>query len=134
MGDGKTMSDRPSKRPNVLIFMTDQEQAQVTLPGHPCLTPNLDRVAREGVRFTSAYPPMAHCCPSRASFMTGLYPSQHGIHNNVLNEQAIGRSLRPGVRTFSEILRQAGYRLYLAANGTSRPSKTRRTGVGKSCT
>ncbi|MGE5549670.1 MAG: sulfatase-like hydrolase/transferase [Bacteroidota bacterium] len=102
------------KRPNILIFMTDQEQAQVTLSGHPCLTPTLDRVAREGIRFTSAYPPMAHCCPSRASFMTGLYPSQHGIHNNVLNEQAIGRSLRPGVRTFSEMLRQAGYRMFFS--------------------
>lgn len=98
-------------RPNVLIFMTDQQQAAVTLSDHPCRTPNLDRLAGEGVRFTAAYPPMAHCCPARASFMTGLYPSQHGIYNNVLNDQALGTGLRPGVETFSEKLAAAGYRM-----------------------
>lgn len=101
-------------RPNVLIFMTDQQQAQVAQPGHPCRTPHLDRLAAEGVRFDRTYPPMAHCCPARASFMTGLYPSQHGIYNNNMNEQAINRSLRPGVETFSEKLREAGYRLYFS--------------------
>ncbi len=105
------MQENP-KRPNILLFMTDQEQAQVTLSGHPCLTPNLEKLAQEGIRFTYAYPPMAHCCPSRASFMTGLYPSQHGIRNNVLNEQAICKSLKAGVETFSEKLREAGYDLY----------------------
>jgi len=99
-------------RPNILIFMTDQEQAQVTLPDHPCKTPNLDKFAQEGIRFNYAYPPMAHCCPSRASLMTGLYPSQHGIYNNVLNNQAIHTSLYPGVETFSEKLESAGYDLY----------------------
>ncbi|CAG7613971.1 sulfatase-like hydrolase/transferase [Paenibacillus allorhizosphaerae] len=101
-------------RTNILIFMTDQQQAQVTLPGHPCRTPNLDRIARDGIRFTNAYPPMAHCCPARASFMTGLYPSQHGIYNNVSNEQAICRSLKPGVETFSEKLKEAGYQLFFS--------------------
>lgn len=104
---------RPS-RPNILVFMSDQEQAAVTLPGHPCRTPHLDRFAAEAVRFTSTYTPMAHCCPARASFMTGLYPSQHGVHNNVLNEQAIRTGLRPGVETFSERLAEAGYDLYYA--------------------
>jgi arylsulfatase A-like enzyme len=44
--------------------------------------------------------------------MTGLYPSAHGIHNNVLNGMAIERSLRPGTETFSEHLKDAGYELY----------------------
>ncbi|MDA0711116.1 MAG: sulfatase-like hydrolase/transferase, partial [bacterium] len=70
-------------RPNILIFMTDQEQAQVSFPGHPCQTPNADRLARDGVLFRDCYTVTAHCCPSRASFMTGLYPSRHGIFNNV---------------------------------------------------
>ncbi|MDR6553896.1 sulfatase-like hydrolase/transferase [Paenibacillus qinlingensis] len=99
-------------RPNILIFMTDQEQAQVAMPGHPCRTPHLDRLAAEGVQFTQAYPPMAHCCPARASFMTGLYPSQHGIYNNNMNDQAIRRSLNPGVETFSEKLKESGYDLF----------------------
>ena len=104
----------PAGRPNVLIFMTDQEQAQVVAPDHPCITPNADRLAREGVRFTNAYCPTAHCCPSRATLMTGLYPSGHGIYNNVSNPTAIHHSLRPGTRLFSEDLDEAGYNLAYA--------------------
>ncbi|MBC7235665.1 MAG: sulfatase-like hydrolase/transferase [Chloroflexi bacterium] len=98
-------------RPNLLIFMNDQQQGQVNEPGHPCRTPHADRLAAEGVRFARAYTTTAHCCPSRATFMTGLYPSRHGIYNNVLNDAALSRSLKPGVVTFSEVLRDAGYEL-----------------------
>lgn len=103
-----------AERPNVLIFMTDQEQAAVVHPDHPCQTPNATRLAREGVLFRNAYCPTAHCCPSRATFLTGLYPSQHGIYNNVSNPTAIHHALNPGVRTFSEGLRDAGYNLAYA--------------------
>lgn len=100
-------------RPNILIFMTDQEQADVVAPGHPCPTPFADRLAAEGIRFSQTYTPAAHCCPSRATFMTGLYPSRHGIFNNVLNSTAIHYGLAEGVVTFSELLRDAGYKLTL---------------------
>lgn len=100
-----------TKRPNILIFMTDQEQAQVVAPEHPCRTPNAERLAKEGVRFTHLFTPAAHCCPSRATFMTGLYPSHHGIYNNICNDTAINKSLKPGIVTFSEFLKEAGYRL-----------------------
>ena len=105
------MTRRP---PNILIFMTDQEQAEVLLPDHPCQTPHASRLAAEGIQFTRAFCPTAHCCPSRASLMTGVYPSIHGIYNNVSNPTAIRRGLRPGVRMFSEGLREAGYRLQYA--------------------
>ena len=104
----------PNDRPNILIFMTDQEQAGVVGPDHPCLTPNADRLSREGVRFTNAYCPTAHCCPARATLMTGLYPSGHGIYNNVSNPTAIHQSLRPGTRLWSEDLRASGYELAYA--------------------
>jgi len=95
--------------------MTDQEQADVLLPDHPCHTPNADRLRREGVQFTNAYCPTAHCCPSRASLMTGVYPSIHGIYNNVSTNTAIRTGLRqPGgkpLRMWSEDLRDAGYRM-----------------------
>jgi arylsulfatase A-like enzyme len=91
--------------------MTDQEQADVSLPGHPCETPNADRLAREGVLFSNAYCPTAHCCPSRASFMTGVYPSIHGVYNNISNPTAIRKAPRAGLPMFSEGLREAGYRL-----------------------
>ena len=98
-------------RPNILIFMTDQEQAQVSFPEHPCRMPNAERLAQEGVRFRNCYTVAAHCCPSRASLMTGLYPSRHGIYNNVDTHTAIHRGLNDGVVTFSELLREAGYRM-----------------------
>ena len=102
-----------SSRPNILIFMTDQEQAGVVAPDHPCLTPNADRLARDGLRFTQTYTPTAHCCPARATFMTGLYPSRHGVYNNVCNRAAIHTGLNPEMSTFAEPLAAAGYTLTL---------------------
>jgi len=100
-----------TKRPNILIFMNDQEQGAVLSPGHPCHTPNANRLAHEGLRFSRAYTTTAHCCPSRATFMTGLYPSHHGIYNNVLNDAALHTSLNPGISTFGEVLKQSGYEM-----------------------
>ncbi len=97
-------------RPNILIFMTDQEQGQVVEPGHPCKTPNADRLAAAGLRFRHTYTPSPHCCPARATFFTGLYPSRHGIYNNIFNSAAIHTELNPGVSTFGEQLRAQGYR------------------------
>ena len=68
-----------AKRPNILFLMTDHTGAQATAPGSACLTPNLDALAMEGVRFGRAYTPNAICSPARASLMTGLYPSTHGM-------------------------------------------------------
>ncbi|MBI3923865.1 MAG: sulfatase-like hydrolase/transferase [Armatimonadetes bacterium] len=98
------------KRPNLLIFMTDHQRGDTVLPEHPCLTPNVEKLAREGVTFSETFCPSPHCCPSRATFFTGLYPTRHGVWNNVCNDQALSRGLKPGVRVFSEELREAGYR------------------------
>lgn len=98
-------------RPNILIVMSDHERAEVLDPAHPCPTPNATRLATEGVHFTAAYTVCTHCCPSRASFMTGLYPSAHGVFNNVMNPTALHRGLNPGVRCWSESLAAAGYRM-----------------------
>ncbi len=101
------------QRPNILIFMTDQERGDVVAPGHPCQTPNADRLAAQGIRFTQTYTPYAHCCPSRATFMTGLYPSRHGVYNNLLTPTAINLGLNEGVVTFSELMRDDGYKMTL---------------------
>ena len=98
-----------SKRPNILIFMNDQEQAHLTLPGHPCRTPHADRLASEGVLFSRCYTPCAHCCPSRATFQTGLYPSGHGVYNNICNDAAIHTEIYDGLPTWGEVLNEAGY-------------------------
>jgi len=101
-------------RPNILIFMTDHQRADTVLPEHAALTPNLDRFAREGVTFTNVFCPSPHCCPSRATFFTGLYPSRHGVWNNICNDQALSRGLKPGVRLWSEDLAAAGYSLHFS--------------------
>ncbi len=101
-------------QPNLLIVMTDHQRADTALPDHPSITPNLDRLAREGVRFTNAFCPSPHCCPSRATFFTGLYPSNHGVWNNVCNRQALSTGLKPGVRLWSEDLAGAGYDLHFS--------------------
>ena len=103
-----------SNRPNILIFMTDHQRGDTALPEHPALTPNLTAFSRQAVTFTDCYCPSPHCCPSRATFMSGLYPSRHGVWNNVGNGQALQRGLNPGVRLWSEDLRQAGYELAYA--------------------
>lgn len=103
--------DRP---PNILIFMTDHQRADTVVAGHPMIKPNLDRLRAQGLTFTHAHCPSPHCCPSRASFMTGHYPSRHGVWNNVCNDQALSRGLKPGIRCWSEDLVAAGYDLAYA--------------------
>jgi arylsulfatase A-like enzyme len=71
--------------PSVLIIMCDQLNARVLgCYGGPVPTPNIDRIAREGVRFTDATCPTPFCSPTRATIVTGMYPHGHGITYNVM--------------------------------------------------
>jgi len=108
------MNHSSNKPPNILIFLVDQMPRDVVMPGHPCHMPNARRLAEEGIMFTKAFTCSPHCCPSRATLMTGLYPSRHGVFNNVDTNTAFQRGLNPGIRTFSEHLKEAGYRLAYA--------------------
>lgn len=99
----------PAGAPNVLIFMPDQVNGATVLPGSPVVKPNMDRFLRESVAFSQAYCPAPHCCPSRASFMTGVYPSEHGVFNNVTTETAIHPNPFPGTQYWPQWLRAAGY-------------------------
>lgn len=96
-------------RPNILVFMTDHQRADSVTPGSRVIKPNLDRFAAQGLRFAEAYCPSPHCCPSRATFFTGLYPSRHGVWNNICNGQALSRGIRRDCRTWGDELRDAGY-------------------------
>jgi arylsulfatase A-like enzyme len=108
--DNRTVMIKPL--PNILVFMTDHQRADTLLPWARSHSPHLDQMAHDGITFTQAYCPSPHCCPSRASFFTGLYPSGHGVWNNVCNDQALSRGLKPGVRLWSEDLAQVGYELH----------------------
>ena len=97
-----------SKRPNILVFMTDHQRGDTMFKEKGTIMPNLNRLMENGVTFSEAFCPMPHCCPARATFFTGLYPSQHGIWNNVTNASALAAGLKSGVRLFSEDLKKAG--------------------------
>ncbi len=99
-----------TEQPNLLFLMTDQMQGRVLDPDSPCLTPNFDRLAARGVRFTRAYTPNAVCSPARASLMTGLLPHNHGVlyvTHTVDPDQACLRTEHPH---WAQRLAAAGYR------------------------
>ncbi len=90
---------------NFLFIMTDQHRADhLSCYGNPVLsTPNLDRIAENGLRFDRFYVANPVCMPNRATLMTGRMPSNHGVRHN-------GIPLHPQSNTFVHLLRQAGYR------------------------
>lgn len=92
--------------------MTDQQRGDSAPPYGRAITPNLDRLRAEGVSFSKTFCTAPHCCPSRASFFSGLYPSEHGVWNNVDVGNALSRGFFDGVRLFSEDLKEAGYSLH----------------------
>lgn len=94
--------------------MTEHQRFDTVAPNHPCLTPNVEKLAKEGVTFEQHYTPMAHCCPARASFFSGLYPSRHGVYNNVLGGQAFQHGLNPGIRLWNEDLIDVDYQCAIA--------------------
>jgi arylsulfatase A-like enzyme len=100
-----------SAMPNILIFMTDQQRGSTVGQNSPVITPCLDRFAKDAVHFTEARCPSPHCCPSRATFFTGLYPSRHGVWNNVWVENALSSGPAKGVKLISEYLAAGGYQL-----------------------
>ena len=75
-----TAADR---RPNLVFILTDNHGAwTLGCYGNPDIrTPNIDRMAAEGMRFTRALSSNPVCSPTRATFLTGLIPSQHGVHS-----------------------------------------------------
>jgi iduronate 2-sulfatase len=78
-----TVSAAVPDPPNVLLIVSDDLAACLGSYGNPvCHTPNLDRLAAQGVRFTRAYCQFPVCAASRASFMSGLYPEQTGMMGN----------------------------------------------------
>ena len=64
---------------NLLFLMVDQMHGQVLDDDNQCITPNLDKLAKSGVKFNRAHTPNPVCSPARASIMTGLLPHNHGV-------------------------------------------------------
>ncbi|MEM7091655.1 MAG: sulfatase-like hydrolase/transferase [Actinomycetota bacterium] len=94
-----------SDRPNLLFLYADQHRADVLgCAGNSVVsTPNLDRLAAEGVRFDHAWTESPICQPARASLLTGRYPSDHGVLGNFAG------NCQPEWDTFPRRLQHAGY-------------------------
>ena len=103
------------RRPNLIVIMSDDMgYSDLGCYGGEIATPNLDALAREGVRFTQFYN-TARCCPTRASLLTGLYPHQAGIGHMMDDRKLEGYrgDLNRRSLTIAEALKPAGYRSYM---------------------
>ncbi len=90
------------KRPNIMVIMADDlGYSDIGCYGGEIQTPNLNKLAYEGLRFTQFYN-CSRCCPTRASLLTGQYPHQVGLTLN-------GRSMTRNGITIPEALKETGY-------------------------
>ncbi|HQY94013.1 MAG TPA: sulfatase-like hydrolase/transferase [Caldilinea sp.] len=105
-------------RPNILFISTDQQHhSALGVTNSVLQTPALDRLAREGTRFTRAYCPNPTCSPTRASLITGMYPAWHGCW-------AIGVKLPEDVPTVGDVFQANGYRSILVGKAHFQPLKS----------
>ena len=100
-------------RPNILLFCTDQQHWQALGKADPTFnTPHIDRLADEGVRFTSAYCTTPQCSASRSSLYTGFYPHKTTVIGNIGSINHLGEPIEGLPDTFETIgsrLRNVGY-------------------------
>ena len=106
------------KQPNIILILADDLGfSDLGCYGGEISTPHIDALAADGVKFTQVYN-SARCCPSRASLMTGLYPTQAGIGDFTTNKPDKNRGqgylgrLRDDCVTIAEVLKPAGYGCY----------------------
>ena len=105
------------KRPNVILILADDQRADyLGCAGHPIVkTPNIDRLAAVGIRFSNAFATSASCTPNRTCILTGQYERKHGVtfgSDSSLSAEAFAK-------TYPMQLQQAGYYVgYVGKNHT----------------
>ena len=108
-------AEAAERRPNVVLILTDNQGAwTLGCYGNPDIrTPRIDELSREGARFRHCYSSNAVCSPTRATLLTGLLPSQHGVHSYLTaGAPQIGPRAYSTIaefRSLPEILAEAGY-------------------------
>ncbi|AUH39270.1 sulfatase family protein [Streptomyces sp. CMB-StM0423] len=106
---------QPARRPNILLLTSDQQHWNTLGRGNPEIrTPHLDRLAAQGTAFERAYCPNPTCTPTRASMITGKYPSQHGAWT-------LGTKLPEDQPTLGQHLGAAGYTTSLVGKAHFQP-------------
>lgn len=109
-GLGKELQTEKKKRPNLLFIMTDQQRFDaLSYAGNKVLhTPNMDRIAREGVYFKNAHTQCAVCTPARASMLTGCTVANTKVISNKVAYADEETGIMP-MPTYDEILAENGY-------------------------
>lgn len=106
------------KKPNILLITSDQQHFDtIGAVNKEIKTPNLDRLVKMGTTFDRAYTVNPTCTPSRATLITGKYPSQHGAWT-------LGTKLPETEKTLGEILQKEGYRTALIGKAHFQPLKS----------
>ncbi len=120
-------SNEPPVAPNVVFIIADDlRHDAMGCAGRPELqTPNLDRLAAEGIRFTNAFVTTSLCSPSRASFFNGCYAHRHGVVANESNDPPAD------LPTFPEVFQAAGYRTAFFGKWHMQRKATARRGFDK---
>lgn len=125
LGSGHAWAQSTDGQPNILWLVAEDLSPYLATFGDPTVsTPNLDRLAVEGVRYTNVFSVSGVCSPSRAALATGMYPTSIGAHHmRTTYQQPEAREMGiidyevvppPHVRMVSEIMREHGY--YTANN------------------
>ncbi len=118
----------PDKHPNVLWLIAEDFSPDLGCYGtREVFSPNIDRLAAEGMRFTRMFTTAPVCSASRSAFMTGMYQTTIGAHNH-RSHRDDGYQVPPGVRPLPEWLRAAGY---FTANIRTFPKGIPFSGAGK---
>lgn len=106
------------QRPNILMLVCEDMSPHLGCYGDSLVrTPNIDRLANEGVRYTRMFSTAGVCAPSRSTLITGMYQTSIGTHNmrtlgeasKPINLKSYSRVLPPEVKCYSEYMRAAGY-------------------------
>ena len=102
--DGLVNAEGTQAKPNIILFISDDHGwLDSGAYGDPYVkTPNIDRVAEEGMRFTQAFAASPLCSPSRCVIQTGLMPHRNGGHK-------FGTPIRTDLKTMPEYLKELGY-------------------------
>ena len=105
-----------SEKPNFIVILADDMgYSDLGCYGSEIATPNLDKLADEGLRMTHFYN-TARCCPSRAALLTGVYPHQSGVGHmvNVYPHPSYQGHLNEHCVTIAEVLKAGGYNTYMS--------------------
>ena len=114
----------PDCRPNIIFIVTDQQRADcLSAENHPVLlTPNMDDIGRQGVRFNSAYSSCPSCIAARRSMLTGQFPKTHGMVGFQAGDEMFPEATLPGE------LSKAGYQTFMVGRSMHQFPRRKRYG------